>query len=131
MNGLRGNDSKSNRLHLISFDQLCSMKATQIKRLPKPFACFLAFVRTVTLKLMSTRSCYYTHTSLCLAIFDYPGDQLTVSTKSPRYNARSGCAQYKSRLTSLLSGCPRDSSLPNIGSDPSVVLPEVVNLGQV
>ena len=103
-----------NRLHYISFNQLCSMKPSQMKRLPKTFDWFLAFVRTVTLKFISTRSCH--------AMFDYPGDQLTVSTTSLRFKARSGCAQYKAWLPSLSSGCPRVASLPNIGPDRSVML---------
>ena len=55
---------------------------------------------------MSTRSWYDSHTYLCHAIFASPGDQLTLSTISPRYNnARSGCTRYKAKLPSLSSGC--------------------------
>ena len=74
-------------------------------------------MRTIVLKVMSSRRCYDTHTYLRHVILDSPGDWLTLPTTSPRDNARSSSTLYKAKLPSLSSGCPRVASLPNIGPD--------------
>ena len=72
--------------------------ASQIKGLPKRVDCLLAFTRNVTLKLMTTRRFYDIHTYLCHDIFHCPGDQFTLSTTSPRYNARCDSTRYNDSI---------------------------------
>ena len=50
-----------NQLHYITSDQSHSVKATYIQPLVYRSGCFLEFVRTVSLKLMSSRTCYDKH----------------------------------------------------------------------
>ena len=66
------------------------------------------------------------------AIFDSPDYRLKFSTTSTRYTktAPRGCTRYKQGLTHCQMVVPR-RHLHNFGPGQSMVLPEVVNRGQV
>ena len=103
-----------NHLLYISFNQSHRVKTSYINCLSKSFVCFLVFVRTVTLRLMSTRNCYYT-CHLCQARFDSPCDRPTFTNTSTRYTApaQSGWTRINTRFHSLSNDWPASSVQPS------------------
>ena len=99
-----------NQLHYITSDQSHTVKATQIQPLVNSSGCFLEFVRTVSLKLMSSRTCYDKYICFKLSLI-----LLIIGLNSQQHrhvilNCTKGLYSIKTRLNALSHCCPASPS---------------------